>query len=127
MSGVILYLEFRDLCILQVYISIFYAMVSKDFFAQLYDIKFSFPIQMILNGSIWALDWILTYTTTPNQSGTGSNNTEGMNPNSLELHKWNLTTRCSLVSYPEYHFWGEGVPVSGGVQSAYSKTHWLSG
>ena len=59
---------------------------------------------IILNRLIWPIDGTLTDTTNQNQSWPGSNGNEENTLYSLELQKWNLTMRCSLVSYPGVSF-----------------------
>ena len=71
-----------------------------------------------LNISIWPIDGTLTDTTAPGQSGFGSNGNEGVLHVSPKFQDWNLTIRCSLVSYPEYTL--RGVLTSAKTQSVYS-------
>ena len=52
--------------------------------SQLYDIKCSYPIQIIKNRSIWFIDGTLTGTLISGQSGTGSSgNKEGLHTSSM--------------------------------------------
>ena len=50
--------------------------------------------------SIWPMNGTWTSTTTPDQSEPRSNGNERGTPYFPELQNWNLTTWCSLLSYP---------------------------
>ena len=55
-------------------------------------------LKIISNRLIWPTDGILTGTST-GQSGPGSNGNEGRILHSQTVQNWNLTIRCSSVSY----------------------------
>ena len=56
----------------------------------------------------------LTDIFTPGQRERGSNSYDGV---LHTLQNWSLTTRCSLVSYPEYSFFGRSKSSAGDAVS----------
>ena len=48
---------------------------------------------------LWPINGTLTGTTSPNQREPGSNGNKVVTQHSIEFQKWDLTTKCSLLSY----------------------------
>ena len=77
---------------------------------------------------ILTIDGTLTGTTTPDQSGPGSNTNEGETSYYSKLQDWMLTVRCRLVSYPGHMLCGWGnLPLCRGAVGKFYNTSWQNG